>query len=145
MIECQAALLFKEGSPVSIETITVDPPEAGEVRVKMVSAGVCASDAHFVWGWQTEVKIDFEGHPMVFGHEGAGIVESIGEGVTSVQPGDHVIVLWMPQCNTCPLCTNPRTNLCLTANFNNTLFHNNETKETRMKLNGNPVLSLCMC
>lgn len=143
MIRCRAALLWKEGSPVSIEEITVDAPEANEVRVKMASAGVCASDAHFVWGWDTDVALDLEGHPIVLGHEGAGVVESVGEGVTSVEPGDKVIVLWMPQCNACPLCANPRTNLCATANIFNTLYHNNDTKETRMKINGKPLLSLC--
>ena len=135
-------MLWEEGSPVKVENITVDPPKTGEVRVRMVAAGVCASDAHLVWGWDTDVKMDFDGHPVVLGLEGAGIVESVGQGVTSVVPGDHVILMWMPQCEKCQLCDNPRTNFCLTANLGETLYHDN--RETRMKINGKPLLSFCM-
>ena len=133
--------MWKEGSPLTVENITVDPPKTGEVRVRMVSAGLCASDAHLIWGWKTDLEIDYEGHPCVLGHEGAGVVESVGPNVTSVAPGDHVIVMWMPECGKCQLCSNPKTNLCLSDNFYTTLFHAN--RETRMKINGNPLLSLC--
>ena len=123
-----------------MEKITVDPPKTGEVRVRMASAGLCATDAHFVWGWDTDVKLDFEGHPCVLGHEGAGIVESVGPNVSSVAPGDHVIAMWMPECGDCQLCSNPKTNFCLSGSLYTTLFHAN--RETRMKVNGKPLLAL---
>ncbi|CAG2178134.1 unnamed protein product, partial [Oppiella nova] len=139
-ITCRAAVLWKEGSPLTVETITVDPPKKGEVRVRMVAAGVCATDAHFVWGWPTDLALDFEGLPVVLGHEGAGVVESVGAGVTAVSAGDKVVLMWMPECGVCDLCRNPKTNFCSVGNFYTTLYHDN--RETRMKVNGKPLLSL---
>lgn len=138
-IECKAAVLWKEGEPLTIETISVDPPQEGEVRVKMVSAGLCATDAHFIWNWKTDLAPDFEGLPVVLGHEGAGVVESVGPGVTSVKAGDKVILMWMPQCDRCRLCANPKTNACESGNFYTTLYHKNRT--TRMRVKGKPLLS----
>ena len=106
----------------------------------MVAAGLCASDAHFVWKESTDLGLDFEGHPIVLGHEGAGIVESVGPGVTSVKPGDKVIPLWMPQCDKCQLCAHPKTNFCMSENLKTTLYHQN--KETRLKIHGKPLLIL---
>jgi S-(hydroxymethyl)glutathione dehydrogenase/alcohol dehydrogenase len=106
----------------------------------MVAAGVCATDAHFVWGWPTDLALDFEGLPVVLGHEGAGVVESVGAGVTAVSAGDKVVLMWMPECGVCDLCRNPKTNFCSVGNFYTTLYHDN--RETRMKVNGKPLLSL---
>jgi len=139
VINCKAAVLWKEGTPLTVENITVDPPQEGEVRVRMVSAGLCASDAHFIWGWETDIILDFEGNPIVLGHEGAGVVESVGPSVTSVSVGDHVILMWMPDCGRCALCSHPKTNLCLSNDFASVMYHKN--KETRMKINGKPLLS----
>ncbi|CAG2174440.1 unnamed protein product, partial [Oppiella nova] len=139
VINCKAAVLWKEGTPLTVENITVDPPQEGEVRVRMVSAGLCASDAHFIWGWETDIILDFEGNPIVLGHEGAGVVESVGPGVTSVSVGDHVILLWTPDCGRCALCSHPKTNLCLSDDFVSVMYHKN--KETRLKINGKPLLS----
>ncbi len=100
--------------------------------------GICATDAHFVWGWNTDLKLDFGGNPVVLGHEGAGIIESVGEGVTSVEVGDHVIPLWMPNCGKCDLCRNPKTNHCCDGNLFTTLYHKNG--ETRMKVNRKQAL-----
>lgn len=116
-IICKAAIIYKEGTPLVIEDVTIDAPKNGEVRVKMVSAGICASDAHFVWG--TAKLNEWPGHdvPAVLGHEGAGIVESVGPDVTNLQPGDHVLTTFMPACRDCPYCASPLTNFCAKENL----------------------------
>jgi S-(hydroxymethyl)glutathione dehydrogenase/alcohol dehydrogenase len=83
------------------------PPQAGEVRVKMVATGVCHTDAFTLSGDDPEGIF-----PAILGHEGGGIVESIGEGVTSVEVGDHVIPLYTPECGECKFCLSGKTNLC---------------------------------
>lgn len=107
VIKCKAAVAWEAGKPLSIEEVEVDPPRAGEVRVKITATGVCHTDSYTLSGKDPEGVF-----PVILGHEGAGIVESIGEGVTSVKPGDHVIPLYVPQCKTCKFCLNPKTNLC---------------------------------
>jgi len=106
-IECQAAVAWEAKQPLSIETIEVDPPKSGEVRIKIFSTGVCHTDAYTLGGFDPEGIF-----PVVLGHEGAGVVESVGEGVTSVAPGDHVIPCYIPQCHNCKFCKSPKTNLC---------------------------------
>lgn len=106
VIKCKAAVLWESHKPFTIEDIEVAPPKAHEVRIKMVATGVCRSDDHAVSGSL------FTPLPAVLGHEGAGIVESIGEGVTCVKPGDKVIPLFSPQCGKCRICKHPESNLC---------------------------------
>src|ERR1700738_4209927 len=98
VINCRAAVLWEQKQPLVIETIQVTPPRSGEIRVKMVATGLCRSDLHVIEAMPTAFKLKF---PTILGHEGAGIVESVGDGVTSVSPGDHVVPLWMPQCDSC--------------------------------------------
>lgn len=106
-ITCSAAVAWEPGKPLVFEEVTVDPPKAGEVRIKIVATGVCHTDAFTLDG------LDPEGaFPCILGHEGAGIVESVGSGVKSVAPGDHVIPLYIPQCYECKFCKSPKTNLC---------------------------------
>jgi len=106
-ITCKAAVAWEAGKPLSIEDVEVAPPKAGEVRVKITSTGVCHTDAFTLSG------ADPEGiFPTILGHEGAGIVESVGEGVTSVKEGDHVIPLYIPECKECNFCLSKKTNLC---------------------------------
>ncbi|XP_038223311.1 alcohol dehydrogenase class-3 [Zerene cesonia] len=107
VIKCKAAVAWEAGKPLSIEEIEVDPPKAGEVRVKILATGVCHTDAYTLSGKDPEGVF-----PVILGHEGGGIVESVGEGVTTVKPGDHVLPLYVPQCKTCKFCLNPKTNLC---------------------------------
>ncbi|XP_075231323.1 alcohol dehydrogenase class-3 Fdh [Lycorma delicatula] len=107
VISCQAAVAWEEKKPLSLETVEVAPPKAGEVRIKIVSTALCHTDAYTLGGNDPEGKF-----PCVLGHEGGGIVESIGEGVTSFQPGDHVVPLYIPQCGECKFCKSPKTNLC---------------------------------
>lgn len=107
VIKCRAAVAWEAKQPLSLETIEVDPPKAGEVRIKIVSTSLCHTDAYTLSGADPEGKF-----PCILGHEGGGIVESIGEGVTSFKPGDHVVPLYTPQCGECKFCKSPKTNLC---------------------------------
>ncbi|WP_353955251.1 S-(hydroxymethyl)glutathione dehydrogenase/class III alcohol dehydrogenase [uncultured Thalassospira sp.] len=106
-ITCKAAIAWEAGKPLSIEEVQVAPPKAGEVRVKIVATGVCHTDAFTLSGEDPEGIF-----PAILGHEGGGIVESIGEGVTSVAVGDHVIPLYTPECGECKFCKSGKTNLC---------------------------------
>lgn len=106
-ITCKAAVAWEAGKPLVIEEITVDPPKAHEVRIKIVNTAVCHTDAYNLSG------LDPEGaFPVVLGHEGAGIVESVGKGVTNVKVGDHVIALYTAECGQCKMCKSDKTNLC---------------------------------
>jgi len=106
-IKCLAAVAWEPKKPLTIEEVEVAPPKAGEVRIKVLSTGVCHTDAYTLSGQDSEGKF-----PVILGHEGGGIVESVGEGVTSLKPGDHVIPLYIPQCYNCKFCLSPKTNLC---------------------------------
>lgn len=106
-ILCKAAVAWKAGEDLTIQTIEVAAPKPGEVRVKILATGVCHTDAYTLSGKDPEGIF-----PSILGHEGGGIVESVGEGVTSVKPGDHVIPLYVPECGKCKFCLSGRTNLC---------------------------------
>ncbi|CAM3622908.1 S-(hydroxymethyl)glutathione dehydrogenase/class III alcohol dehydrogenase [Parendozoicomonas haliclonae] len=107
VLKSRAAVAWGAGKPLTIETVDVAPPKAGEVRVRIVATGVCHTDAFTLSGDDPEGIF-----PAILGHEGAGIVESVGEGVTSVQVGDHVIPLYTPECGECKFCKSGKTNLC---------------------------------
>ena len=104
----------------------------------MVGTGLCATDAHFVWDQKTDLLLDFEGNPIVLGHEGAAVIELVGPGVTSIAVGDKVLLQPLPQCYQCRLCASPQTNACLAGDFFTLLYHKNRT--TRMSVNGKPIL-----
>ncbi len=106
-MKIKAAVAWKAGQPLSIETIDLAPPEAGEVLVKMVATGVCHTDQYTLSGADPEGVF-----PCILGHEGGGIVESIGDGVTTLKVGDHVIPLYIPECGECEYCLSNKTNLC---------------------------------
>ena len=107
-MKIRAAVLEQFGSPLSVQEIDLAEPSAGEALVRLVACGVCHTDLYTASG------ADPSGYaPTVLGHEGAGVVEKVGEGVTSLAPGDHVVTLFSPQCGECIHCQSPRTNLCL--------------------------------
>ena len=119
----RAAVLHGVGQDWQMETIDLDPPRAGEVLVKMMVAGVCHSDDHFATGDSVpdenlRALVEAAGmplpewFPLLGGHEGAGIVEQVGPGVTSLHPGDHVAVSFIPACGTCRWCVTGATYLC---------------------------------
>ena len=106
-MKSRAAVAFAPGQPLQIVEIDVAPPRAGEVLVKILATGVCHTDAFTLSGDDPEGVF-----PAVLGHEGAGIVVEVGEGVTSVEPGDHVIPLYTAECGVCKFCRSGKTNLC---------------------------------
>ncbi|MGF1702869.1 S-(hydroxymethyl)glutathione dehydrogenase/class III alcohol dehydrogenase [Photobacterium makurazakiensis] len=106
-IKSRAAVAWGPGQKLSMEEVDVMPPQKGEVRIRMIATGVCHTDAFTLSGDDPEGIF-----PCILGHEGGGIVESIGEGVTSVQVGDHVIPLYTPECGECKFCKSGKTNLC---------------------------------
>ncbi|MBA1320823.1 S-(hydroxymethyl)glutathione dehydrogenase/class III alcohol dehydrogenase [Pseudomonas shirazensis] len=107
MIKSRAAVAFEANKPLEIVEVDVAMPKAGEVLVRIVASGVCHTDAYTLSG------ADPEGiFPSILGHEGGGIVEAVGEGVTSVAVGDHVIPLYTPECGQCKFCRSGKTNLC---------------------------------
>ena len=106
-MQTRAAVAHKAGDPLTIETVDVEGPRAGEVLVEIKASGVCHTDAFTLSGADPEGLF-----PAILGHEGAGIVREVGAGVTSVAPGDHVIPLYTPECRQCDYCTSGKTNLC---------------------------------
>ena len=104
----RAAVLEEFGQPLHVTEVDLSEPQAGEVLVRLVACGVCHTDLYTASG------ADPSGYsPTVLGHEGGGVVEKIGDGVTSLKPGDQVVTLFSPQCGECIHCQSPRTNLCL--------------------------------
>src|ERR1700756_955287 len=105
-MKVQAAVAHAAGQPLSIETVDLDGPRAGEVLVEIKATGVCHTDEFTLSG------ADPEGiFPAILGHEGAGIVVDVGPGVTSLKKGDHVIPLYTPECRQSPSCLSRKTNL----------------------------------
>nr|WP_218120963.1 S-(hydroxymethyl)glutathione dehydrogenase/class III alcohol dehydrogenase [Nitrosomonas mobilis] len=106
-MKSKAAVAWGPGQPLSIEEVDVMPPKAGEVLLRVVASGVCHTDAFTLSGDDPEGIF-----PVILGHEGGAIVEQLGEGVTSVAVGDHVIPLYTPECGECKFCKSGKTNLC---------------------------------
>lgn len=106
-MKSRAAVALEAGKPLELVEIDVEGPKAGEVLVKMVATSVCHTDAYTLSGADPEGNF-----PAVLGHEGAGVVQEIGEGVTSLKPGDHVIPLYTAECGKCKFCLSGKTNLC---------------------------------
>lgn len=109
-ITCKAAVAWDKRQPLVIEDVKVAPPKAHEVRLKLIAASVCHTDSEYLY--QTQEGMKPRPFPMVLGHEAAGVVESVGPGVTKFRPGDKVIPLFLPQCDECECCQSPKTNQC---------------------------------
>ena len=133
-MKTRAAVAFEAGKPLVIEEVELAAPKAGEVLVRIVATGVCHTDAFTLSGADPEGLF-----PAILGHEGGGIVEEVGAGVTSVKPGDHVIPLYTPECGKCKFCTSGRTNLCqaIRATQGKGLMPDGTS---RFSFNGKPVL-----
>jgi S-(hydroxymethyl)glutathione dehydrogenase / alcohol dehydrogenase len=106
-MDVKAAIALEAGQPLQIETVQLEGPREGEVLVEIKATGICHTDAYTLSGMDPEGLF-----PVILGHEGAGIVVEVGKGVKSLQPGDHVIPLYIPECRECEYCLNPKTNLC---------------------------------
>jgi S-(hydroxymethyl)glutathione dehydrogenase/alcohol dehydrogenase len=105
-MKTRAAVLWEVNTPWSVEEVELDPPGPGEVQVKLAASGLCHSDEHVLTG-----DLPFE-LPMIGGHEGAGVVEEVGENVSWLKPGDHVVFGFIPSCGRCPSCSTGHQNLC---------------------------------
>jgi S-(hydroxymethyl)glutathione dehydrogenase/alcohol dehydrogenase len=117
-VKIRAAVLEEFGKPLAVQEVDLAEPKAGEVLVRLEACGVCHTDLYTASG------ADPSGYaPTVLGHEGAGVVEKVGDGVTSVAPGDHVVTLFSPQCRECVHCVDPRTNLCMAIRAEQNLGH----------------------
>jgi S-(hydroxymethyl)glutathione dehydrogenase / alcohol dehydrogenase len=132
-VKIRAAVLEGFGQPLVVQEVDLAEPKAGEVLVRLVACGVCHTDLYTASG------ADPSGYsPTVLGHEGAGVVERVGDGVTSVVPGDHVVTLFSPQCRECVHCRDPRTNLCLAIREQQNLGYLPDGT-TRLARDGEPI------
>jgi S-(hydroxymethyl)glutathione dehydrogenase/alcohol dehydrogenase len=138
-MDARAAVAWEAGAPLTIETVQLDGPRAGEVLVELKATGLCHTDKYTLSG------ADSEGiFPSILGHEGAGIVVDIGAGVTSVAKGDHVIPLYTPECRQCKSCLSQKTNLC-------TAIRATQGKgvmpdgNSRFSINGKPIAHYMGC
>ena len=138
-MKSRAAVAFAAGQPLQVVEIDVEPPRKGEVLVKISATGVCHTDAFTLSGDDPEGIF-----PAVLGHEGGGIVVEVGEGVTSLQPGDHVIPLYTAECRECKFCKSGKTNLCqaVRATQGKGLMPDGTT---RFSYNGQPIYHYMGC
>ncbi len=138
-MKTRAAVALEAGKPLSIETVDLDGPRAGEVLVEIRATGVCHTDAFTLSGEDPEGAF-----PAILGHEGAGIVVDVGPGVKSIRKGDHVIPLYTPECRECEYCLNPKTNLCqaIRATQGRGLMPDGSS---RFSLDGRPLLHYMGC
>src|SRR4051795_658202 len=135
----RAAVLEEFGQPLVVQEVDLADPAPGEVLVRLVACGVCHTDLYTASG------ADPSGYaPAVLGHEGAGVVEAIGDGVTSVAPGDHVVTLFSPQCRECVHCRSDRTNLCMAIRAEQNQGHLPDGT-TRLSRDGEPIRHFMGC
>ena len=133
-MKVKAAVAHKAGAPLTIETVDLEGPRAGEVLVELKATGVCHTDEFTLSGADPEGLF-----PAILGHEGAGVVVDVGPGVSTLKKGDHVIPLYTPECRQCEYCLNPKTNLCqaIRATQGQGLMPDGSS---RFSLDGKPVL-----
>nr|ABR17509.1 unknown [Picea sitchensis] len=132
-ITCKAAVAWGPGEPMRIEEVQVAPPQPMEVRIKVVATSICRSDLTL---WESRGHIPI--FPRIFGHEATGIVESVGEGVTDLREGDHVLTVFQGECKKCRHCKSDKSNACETLGIErNGLMHSD--KKTRFSINGKPI------
>jgi S-(hydroxymethyl)glutathione dehydrogenase / alcohol dehydrogenase len=132
-MKIRAAVLEEFAKPLVVQEVDLEGPRAGEALVRLEACGVCHTDLYTASG------VDPSGYaPAVLGHEGAGVVEAIGDGVTSLAPGDHVVTLFSPQCGECVHCVSDRTNLCLAIREQQNVGHLPDGT-TRLSRGGEPI------
>ncbi|XP_047091736.1 alcohol dehydrogenase 1-like [Lolium rigidum] len=134
VIKCKAAVAWEAGKPLSMEEVEVAPPQAMEVRVKILFTALCRSDVYF---W--EAKGQTPVFPRIFGHEAGGIVESVGEGVTEVAPGDHVLPVFTGECKECLHCKSVESNMCDLLRINTDRGVMISDGKSRFSIDGKPI------
>jgi S-(hydroxymethyl)glutathione dehydrogenase / alcohol dehydrogenase len=138
-MDVRAAVAHAAGKPLTIETVQLEGPRVGEVLVELKATGICHTDKFTLSGEDPEGLF-----PAILGHEGAGIVREVGKGVTSLQPGDHVIPLYTPECRECDYCLSRKTNLCQKIRITQGRGQMPDGT-SRFSLNGKPVLHYMGC
>ena len=130
----RAAVMHESHQPLVVEEVDLDQPHAGEVLVRIAASGVCASDLHVLDGTSTIAK-----PPMVLGHEGAGVVEAVGEGVEGLQPGDHVVIALYGPCGGCGDCRAGDVTRCWSETRTQGMYGRMPDGSTRLSLRGKPI------
>jgi S-(hydroxymethyl)glutathione dehydrogenase / alcohol dehydrogenase len=138
-VDVRAAVAFEAGKPLSIETVQLEGPRAGEVLVEIKATGLCHTDKYTLSGADPEGLF-----PAILGHEGAGIVVDVGPGVTTLRKGDHVIPLYTPECRECDYCLSRKTNLCQKIRITQGRGVMPDGS-SRFSLNGKPILHYMGC
>jgi len=134
VIKCKAAVAWEAGKPLSIEEVEVAPPQAMEVRVKILFTSLCHTDVYF---WEAKGQTPL--FPRIFGHEAGGIVESVGEGVTDLAPGDHVLPVFTGECKECPHCKSAESNMCDLLRINTDRGVMIGDGKSRFSIDGKPI------
>ncbi|MQL93784.1 hypothetical protein Taro_026440 [Colocasia esculenta] len=137
VITCRAAVAWGPGKPLVLEEVQVDPPKAMEIRIKVVCTSLCRSD---VTQWESMAQPDL--FPRIFGHEASGIVESVGEGVSEFEVGDHVLTLFIGECTRCKQCVSGKSNMCQVLGLERKGVMHSDQK-TRFSIKGKPVYHYC--
>ncbi|KAL5075593.1 hypothetical protein RYX36_014577 [Vicia faba] len=134
IIKCRAAVAWEAGKPLVIEEVEVAPPQAGEVRLKILFTSLCHTDVYF---WEAKGQTPL--FPRIFGHEAGGIVESVGEGVTHLKPGDHALPVFTGECGDCPHCKSEESNMCDLLRINTDRGVMLNDNKSRFSIKGQPV------
>ncbi|CAN6458552.1 unnamed protein product [Victoria cruziana] len=134
VVRCKAAVAWEAGKPLVIEEVEVAPPQAMEARIKILYTSLCHTDVYF---W--EAKGQTPVFPRIFGHEAGGIVESVGEGVTDLKPGDHVLPVFTGECGECPHCKSEESNMCDLLRINTDRGVMLADGQSRFSIKGQPI------
>ncbi|CAN4076150.1 unnamed protein product [Withania somnifera] len=134
VIRCKAAVAWEAGKPLVIEEVDVAPPQKHEVRLKILYTSLCHTDVYF---WEAKGQTPL--FPRIFGHEAGGIVESVGEGVTDLQPGDHVLPVFTGECQQCRHCKSSESNMCDLLRINTDRGVMISDGQTRFSKDGKPI------
>ncbi|XP_009377701.1 alcohol dehydrogenase 1 isoform X1 [Pyrus x bretschneideri] len=134
VIKCKAAVAWEAGKPLSIEEVEVAPPQKHEVRLKILFTALCHTDVYF---WEAKGQQPL--FPRIFGHEAGGVVESVGEGVTDLQPGDHVLPVFTGECKECTHCKSEESNMCDLLRINTDRGTMLNDGQSRFSKDGKPI------
>ncbi|XP_050878682.1 alcohol dehydrogenase 1-like isoform X1 [Lathyrus oleraceus] len=134
VIKCRAAVAWEAGKPLVTEEVEVAPPQAGEVRLKILFTSLCHTDVYF---WEAKGQTPL--FPRIFGHEAGGIVESVGEGVTHLKPGDQALPVFTGECGDCPHCKSEESNMCDLLRINTDRGVMLNDNQSRFSIKGQPV------